>query len=31
MDPYKYYESVDNIYYNEYLYKYLEDKRKNYE
>lgn len=31
MDPYKYYEAVDNIYYNEYLYKYLEDKRKHYE
>lgn len=28
MDPYEYYEAVDNIYYKEYLYKYLENKRK---
>lgn len=28
MDPYEYYEAVDNIYYQEYLYKYLENKRK---
>lgn len=31
MDPYKYYESIDNIYYEEYLYEYLENKRKYYE
>lgn len=28
MDPYKYYESIDNIYYQEFLYEYLENKRK---
>lgn len=29
MDPYKYYEAVDNIYYQEFLYTYLENKRGN--
>lgn len=28
MDPYEYYEAVDNIYYQEFLYKYLENKRR---
>lgn len=28
MDPYKYYEAIDNIYYQEFLYTYLENKRK---
>lgn len=28
MDPYKYYEAIDNIYYQEFLYKHLENKRK---
>lgn len=28
IDSYEYYESIDNIYYKEYLYKYLENKRK---
>lgn len=28
MDPYEYYDAVDNIYYQEYLYKYLENKRR---
>lgn len=28
MDPYKYYESIDGIFYKEYLYEYLENKRK---
>lgn len=28
MDPYKYYEAINNIYYKEYLYEYLENKRK---
>lgn len=31
IDSYEYYESIDNIYYKEYLYKYLENKRKHYE
>jgi hypothetical protein len=29
MDPYDYYDAVDNIYYEESLYKYLENKRRN--
>lgn len=29
MDPYEYYEAVDNIYYKESFYKYLENKRRN--
>lgn len=28
MDPYEYYEVIDNIYYKKYLYEYLENKRK---
>lgn len=28
MDPYEYYEAIDNIYYQEFLYKHLENKRK---
>ena len=28
-DSYEYYEAVDNIYYQEFLYKYLENKRRN--
>lgn len=28
MDPYEYYDAIDNIYYQEFLYKYLESKRK---
>jgi hypothetical protein len=28
MDPYEYYEAVDNIYYQEFLYRHLENKRK---
>lgn len=27
-DSYEYYEAIDNIYYKEYLYEYLENKRK---
>lgn len=29
MDPYEYYEATDNIYYQEFLYTYLENKRGN--
>lgn len=29
MDPYDYYKAVDNIYYQEFLYNHLENKRKN--
>lgn len=28
IDSYEYYEAIDNIYYKEYLYEYLENKRK---
>lgn len=28
MDPYEYYEAIDNIYYQELLYEHLENKRK---
>lgn len=28
MDPYKYYEAIDNIYCQEFLYTYLENKKK---